>query len=167
MAVILDPELKALIAQEASGAVLWQDAEAGQTALLAKAADKDVVSFQGPVPIQTQWELGRYAGGSVLRLLLVIFDQPEQPYRFETFINVGAPEQLACVTQLLAQQTLSLHFFDSQTAYVFTKAIRNPRQQRWQLRALVNQAVQDWQALGERWDFDQAKALFQAHRPLS
>lgn len=166
MTVILDPELKASMAQDPSAAVLWQDAKQGRTALLAKAADEDVAGFSGHVPIQTQWELGRLACGSVLRLRLSIFDRPGQPYRFETFLNVGDPDQLACGEQLLTQETLPLHFFDSQTEYVLTKIIGNAARQRRQLAVLVTQARQDRQNLGEAWEFDRAKALFQAQRPL-
>jgi len=166
MTVILDPGLKALMAKDQTVAVLWQDAQASEAALLAKAATEDAESFRGPVPIQTQWELGRFSSGSVLRLHLVIFDRPEQPYRFETFINVGASEQLACVRQLLLQETLQIHFFDSQTEYVFTKKISNSDQSRQQLQQLIDLAMHDWEFFGDAWDFDQAKALFQAHRPL-
>ena len=166
MTVILDPGLNALMAEDLTVAVLWQDAQAGETALLAKAATEDVESFRGPVPIQTQWGLARYSSGSVLRLHLVIFDQPQQPYRFETFINVGAPEQLVCVRQLLTQETLQIHFFDSQTEHVLTKKVSNSDQQRQQLQWLIDLAMHDWEILGEAWDFDQAKALFQAQRPL-
>jgi hypothetical protein len=166
MPVILDPELRALMAKEKSAAVLWRDEAEGRTALLAKTTDEDIESFRGQVPIQTRWELGRFACGSVLRLYLIIFDRPDSPYRFETFINVGASEQLACVTKLLTQETLQLHFFDSRTEHVLTKEISNPPQQRSQLSELVTRAVQDHQDLGETWDFGQAKALFQAQRPL-
>lgn len=166
MIVILDAPLKALMAKDRSVAVLWQDAQSGRTTLLAKAADEEVAGFRGQVPIRTQWELGRLDCGTVLRLYLVIFDRPENPYRFETFLNVGAAEQLACARQLLDQATLPVHFFDSRTEYVFTKTIRQPEKQRQQLGQLVKQALQDWQDLGEAWDFDRAKALFQARRPL-
>ena len=56
MTVILDPGLKALMAKDQTVAVLWQDAQSGETALLAKAANSDIESFRGSVPIQT----GRY-----------------------------------------------------------------------------------------------------------
>ena len=187
MGVILDAGLsmknvlrKALMAGEQSVAVLWQDEEQGRTALLAKAPDEEVESFGGEVLIQTGWELGRFGCGSVLRLRVAIFDRPGNPYRFEIFINVAAAEQLACVMGLVSQEGLPLHFFDSRTRHVLTKEIRNRVQQRRQLRQLVNLAVQDRADLGsegdsspsagvsspEGWDFEQAKALFQATRPL-
>jgi hypothetical protein len=164
--VILDPELKALMAKDRSVAVLWQDAEEEWTALLAKAPDQDVASFRGRVAVQTRWELGRFACGSVLRLRLMIFDQPDNPYRFETFINVADLEQLACVLKLMTQEILQVHFFDSRTEHVFTKQVKNPRQQRRELMELVAWAVQDQKVLGKAWDFDQAKILFQADHPL-
>jgi hypothetical protein len=166
MAVILDPELKSLMAQDNSVAVLWPNAGEGRIALLAKAADQDVASFKGEAPIQTYWELGRFACGSVLRMHITIFDQPNHPYRFETFINVASPEQFACVNQLMTQETLQLHFFDSQTEHGFTKVISYSLAQRGRLKKLITQALQDWEKLGEVWDFDQAKSLFQAQYPL-
>lgn len=166
MPVILDPELKALMDNDESVAVLWQDKENKQTALLAKATDQDIVGFRGNIPIQFYWELGRFACGSVLRFHLTIFDQPENPYRFETFINVAAPEQLACVMKLLAQETLLIHFFGRQTEYIFTKEINYPVMQRGELGELVRQALQDQEKLVEDWDFNQAKTIFQAHHPL-
>lgn len=166
MTVILDPALKALMDKDESVAVLWQDAHEGKTALLAKAADQDVASFKGKVPIQIYWELGRFGCGSVLRMHITIFDRPDNPYSFETFINVASPEQFACVTQLMDQETLQLHFFGSQTQYVFTKKLQCLLPQRKQLGKLVAQAVQDWAELGDTWDFERAKALFQAANPL-
>lgn len=166
MTVILDPELKALMAQDRSVAVLWQDAQESQTALLAKAPDEDVAGFRGRVSVQTRWELGRLACGSVLRLHLTILDRPDNPYRFETFLNVADLEQLACVLKLLTQEILPMHFFDSRTEYVFSKKNKNPRQLRWELMELVAWAVQDQKDLGAAWDFDRAKALFQAQHPL-
>jgi hypothetical protein len=59
-----------------------------------------------------------------------------------------------------------MHFFDSRTEHVLTKEINYPPVQRQQLGRLIAQALQDWAALGEAWDFDQAKALFQANNPL-
>ncbi len=166
MTVILDPELKVLMAQDQTVAVLWQDEKAERTALLAKAAEADLAGFRGRVPIQCQWQLGRYACGSVLRLLVIIFDRPDNPYRFETFINVAAPEQQACVAQLVDQEQLHLHFFDSRTAYVFSKGLANPVRQRQQLTALLALADREREHLGQVWDFDRAKALFQASFPL-
>lgn len=166
MTVILDPELQVLMAKDKSVAVLWQDATHGRTALLAKAADQDVRGFKGKVPIQTYWELGHFECGSVLRMHITIFDRPDNPYRFETFINVASPEQLACVNQLVSQETLQLHFFDGRTEYVLTKEIKYPHVQRRQLENLTAQALQDLTKLGPAWDFDLAKVVFQAHHPL-
>ena len=166
MPVILDPELGTLMAQAESGAVLWQDAEEDLTALLVKAADEDVASFRGPTLIQTHWDLWRFPCASVLRLQLIIFDRPNDPYRIETFINVAAPEQLTCLLGLLTQETVWLHFFDSRTEHVLTKEIGNPHRQRSELRELVTRAAQDREALGFAWDFDRAKAAFQVCRPL-
>ena len=166
MSVHLDPDLKALMTADLSVAVLWQDEIEGQTALLAKATDEDVASFRGKVPIQTRWELGRFASGSVLRLVLTIFDQPDRPYTFETFINVASPEQRACVEQLLKQDKLHLHFFDSRADYALTKVIGHPRHWYEHLKPLIVQAVQDRETIGLAWDFEGAKALFQARRPM-
>jgi len=165
MPVILDPDLEALMSQDESVAVLWRDEE-GRTALLIKADDADVQSFRGSTLIQTHWDLWGFPCGSVLRLQLIIFDQPNNPYRVETFINVGSPEQLACVLGLLTQGWLWLHFFDSRTEHSLTKEIKNSRQQRQQLGELVARAVQAQQALGYAWDFDRAKAAFQLSRPF-
>ncbi|MEM7034071.1 MAG: hypothetical protein AAF629_31310 [Chloroflexota bacterium] len=167
MTVILDPELKALMAQDTAGAVLWQDASLEQTALLAKASDADVASFQGQIPINTQWEIGYYPMASVLRMVLSIYDRSNRPYRFETFINVAEGEQLACITQLAEQAELNLHFFDSRTEYVFTKAIRQAIQSRQTLHGLISEAEADYARLEDQWDFDQAKARFQVDYPLS
>lgn len=166
MSVMLDPELKALMDTDESVAVLWQDAENERTALLAKAADQEVAGFRGNTPVQFYWELGCFDCGSVLRFHLTIFDQPENPYRFETFINVASPEQLACCMKLLDQETLQIHFFGSRTEYVFTKEVRYPLTQRRQLGKLVTQALQDQETLGTAWDFNQAKVMFQVQYRL-
>ncbi len=110
MGVIFETELGPLMARDKSLAALRQDEEEGRTALRAKAADEDVEGFRGPVPIQTACELGRPWCASVLRLQDIVFDRPGNPWRFESFINVAEPQQLACVKGLVTQERLQLHF---------------------------------------------------------
>src|SRR4051812_7632063 len=60
-----------------------------------KAPAADIASIQGPVPIRVGHELYSHARAPVIRTLLRIYDRPERPLAFESFVNVRDPQQLA------------------------------------------------------------------------
>src|SRR4051794_29495860 len=65
------------------------------TVLLVKAPGHEIASVRGPVPIGTRHELYNPPASPVIRMVTRIYDQPEQPLAFETFVNDGDPDQRA------------------------------------------------------------------------
>ncbi len=63
------------------------------TAFVMKLPSPDIDSVRGKVPIHLRQELYAHPAAPVLRLVFIIYDQPERPLAIETFINVGDEEQ--------------------------------------------------------------------------
>lgn len=160
----LNPDAKARLSQEESIATLWQD-DAGDTVLLAKAADEHVVTFGQADLIQTHWGLWRFPCASLLKFQVVICDRPNDPYRYEMFVDVAESVQLEALLGLLTQETLALHAFDSQAEYVSSLVTDVAREERLRLAALVVQAIEHRQKLQGGWRFERAVAAFQMCQP--
>jgi hypothetical protein len=52
------------------------------------AADNDIASF-AEAPLLSQWQLIKMPTAPLLRLEFVILDNPTNPYKFESFLNIG------------------------------------------------------------------------------
>lgn len=125
------------------------------------APDSDIASFANK-SVLCQWELALMATAPLLRLKLVIIDQPQNPYRFESFINVGQEHDVKVLEELLSQEKLYLAFYGEDFSFRFAKVIDHDEEQRQQLHQLVDLANDHWRELPEgQRDFDQAKAEFQ------
>ena len=44
-------------------------------------------------PVRSQWQLIRMPTAPLIRLELLILDNPANPYRFESFLNIAAADQ--------------------------------------------------------------------------
>lgn len=130
------------------------------------AADQDIEGFANQ-PVLCQWELALMATAPLLRLKLIIIDQPQNPYRFESFLNVGQEHDTRLLEELLSQEQLYLAFYGEDFAFRFVKVIDHKEGQREQLRQLVDRAADYWRKLPEgQQDFDRAKVEFQRRFPL-
>jgi hypothetical protein len=124
------------------------------------AADADIESFVNK-PVRSQWQLIKMPTAPLIRLELVILDRPDDPYRFESFLNVAEEDQSRILAQLANQEQLNLAFYDDKLDYRFTKVIPHDEQQWQQLDELVEQAVAYWNELpSDQRDFDLAKVEF-------
>jgi hypothetical protein len=124
------------------------------------ASDRDVAGFQDK-PVLSQWQLIKMPTAPLIRLTLTIQDQPRNPYRFESFLNVAEANQENVLAQLANQDRLHLAFYGDDLQYRYTKIIPHSIQQ-WQfLDEMVMKAKKYWDSLpeGER-DYEQAKADF-------
>ena len=97
----------------------------------------------------------------LIRLELVILDRLDDPFRFESFLNVAEETQAEILAQLANQDRLYLAFYGDGLEHRFTKIIEHDLQQWQQLDDLVAQANAYWDQLPpEQRDFDRAKAEF-------
>ena len=124
------------------------------------AADSDIASFADQ-PVISQWQLIKMPTAPLIRLELTILDQPGNPYRFESFLNLADEEQAHILVALANQDCLYLSFYGDDLAYRTTMSIPQDVQQ-WQLLdELIQDAEDHWTLIPpERRDFDQAKAAF-------
>ena len=124
------------------------------------AADSDIEGFANK-PVLSQWQLIKMPTAPLIRLELVIQDQPGTPYLFESFLNLAEEGQAAILAQLAGQVRLYLAFHGDDLQHRFTKIVEHDNQQRRQLDYLICEARDYWaQVPAKQRDFDQAKAAF-------
>src|SRR3712207_1292033 len=87
----LPPELAAFLGQHDYAALLHAT-DLGPV-LVVKAPGHEIVSVRGRVPIGFNHELYDHPAAPVIRIVTRIYDQPARPLAFETFVNVGDPDQ--------------------------------------------------------------------------
>ena len=130
------------------------------------AADRDIASFANK-PVWHRWELALMPTAPVIRLNVAIVDDPHNPYRFESFLNIGDDEQDRILELLLTQEQLYFPFHGDDLGYRFTRVVPHDANQRAQLGQFVGQAYEHWYSIPVRQrDFDRAKAEFQWRFPL-
>jgi hypothetical protein len=129
------------------------------------ASDDDIAGFAG-VPVVAQWQLILMPTAPLIRLALTILDRPDNPYRFESFLNTAEEDQARILDQLASQEQLYLAFYGDGLAYRFTKVILHDERQWQRLDELVTLAHNYWLNLppGSR-DFDRAKDEFMRRVP--
>jgi hypothetical protein len=124
------------------------------------APDTDIEGFAGK-PVLSQWQLIEMPSASLIRLELIIIDDPVNPFKFESFLNVAEEDQAEVLAQLANQEQLHLAFYGDDLNYRFTKSIPHDEQQWQQLDELVERALSHWETIPpERRDYDGAKADF-------
>ena len=122
--------------------------------------DQNVEGFKGK-PVVYQWQLIEMPTAPLIRLDLVILDNPAAPYKFESFLNLADADQASILAQLANQDRLQLAFYGDDLTYRFTRTIVHDRQQWQYIDELVSEAVGYWDQLSpEERDFDRAKAEF-------
>jgi hypothetical protein len=90
-----------------------------------------------------------------------VLDDPRNPFRFESFLNIADSDQVKCLTLLAQQDQLNLAFYGDELNYRFTKLVAHDERQQAQLADLAQRAADYWDALPtEQRDFDAAKAAF-------
>ncbi len=124
------------------------------------ASDADIKGFSDK-PVLYQWQLIEMPTAPLMRLDVVILDDPTHPYKFESFLNVAERDQVKVLAQLANQEQLYLAFFGDDLTHRFTKIVTHDRQQWQYLDELVGRATRYWQQLSpDERDFDRAKAAF-------
>ena len=124
------------------------------------ASDTDIEGFRDK-PVLTQWQLVKMPTAPLIRLEFTIFDRPDNPYLFESFLNIADRDQANILGRLASQDTLYLAFYDDRFKYRFTKAIPHDRQNWQKIDELVAEAqAYEAQIPPELRDFDRAKSEF-------
>ena len=124
------------------------------------ASDKDIEGFANK-PVICQWQLIKMPTAPLIRLELEILDRPDNPYKFESFLNIAEQDQANVLAQLANQDELYLAFYGDGLDYRCTKVMPHDKQQWQQIDELTMEARDYLYSIppGNR-DFDQAKAEF-------
>src|SRR5215207_5143788 len=118
----LPPELAAFLRQQQYAALLHAT-DLG-TALIVKAPGSEIESARGPVPIGFNHELYAHPASPVIRMVTRIYDQPDRSLAFETFVNVGDPDQRSDYEALSRQDELVMLFYDQAVDHALSKRAR-------------------------------------------
>src|SRR4051795_12385528 len=87
----LPPELADFL-RDQSFACLTHPTDQG-TVLVMKAPRQEIESIRGPILMEVRHELYQHPSAPVIRMVVVMYDQPARPLAFESFINVEDPQQ--------------------------------------------------------------------------
>ena len=102
----------------------------------------------------------------LVRLELLVYDDPRDPFCFESFLNVAAPDQLAVLAELAGQEKLYMAFYGDDLTYRNTAVLPHGEQQWQRLDEIISRAETYWANLPEEArDFDRAKALYMQIHP--
>jgi len=129
------------------------------------ASDEDIDNFVDK-PVEARWDLIEMPTAPLVRLELLVYDNPRDPFCFESFLNVAAPEQLAVLAELAGQEELYLAFYGDDLTYRYTAVLPHGEQQWQRLDEIIGRAETYWASLSpEDRDFDRAKALYMQIHP--
>jgi hypothetical protein len=124
------------------------------------APDTDIDGFVNK-PVTSRWQLIKMPTAPLIRLEVYIFDQQENPYRFESFLNVAEQEQEKVLAELANQDRLFLAFYGEDLGYRYTKVIPHDKQNWQQIDKMTMEAFNYLSRIpSEQQDFDKAKAEF-------
>src|SRR5215204_904132 len=151
----LPPELATFLRDQQYAALLH--ATNLGTALILKAPGHEIASTRGRVPIGFNHELYNHPASPVIRMVTRIYDRPTSSLAFETYVNVGDPDQRTDYEALTRQDELVMLFYDQAVTHALSKRVRLTDQVGL-LRALTT-ADRLLAAIPEdQRDFDTAKA---------
>ena len=129
------------------------------------ASDEDIDNFVDK-PVEARWDLIEMPTAPLVRLELLVYDDPRDPFCFESFLNVAVPDHLAGLAELAGQEELYLAFYGDDLTYRYTAVLPHGEQQWQRLDEIISRAEAYWQNLPEESrDFDRAKALYMQIHP--
>ena len=154
----LPPEIRAVFKKTGPGC-LAVESDIG-VVHICHAQDTDIANFADK-PVISQWQLIKMPSAPLIRLELIIIDFPDNPFCFESFLNIADDDQEKILAELAGQDNLYLAFYGDDLEYRYANVIPHDIQQWQQLDELSAEAKQYWDSLSvEERDFDQAKAAF-------
>ena len=93
------------------------------TVLVMKAPRREIESIRGALPVQVRHELHQHPTAPVIRMEVIIYDDPARPLAFESFINVEDGQQRSDYAALAEQPELHMLFYDESLAHRLTKSV--------------------------------------------
>jgi hypothetical protein len=124
------------------------------------APDTEIDGFANK-PVTSRWQLIKMPTAPLIRLEVNIFDQPENPYRFESFLNVAEQDQVKVLAELANQDRLLLAFYGEDLGYRYTKVIPHDKQNWQQIDEMTVEALDYLSKIPHnQQDFDKAKSEF-------
>jgi hypothetical protein len=124
------------------------------------ASDTEIEGFANK-PVTSRWQLIKMPTAPLIRLEVKIFDQPENPYRFESFLNVAEQDQEKVLAELANQNRLFLAFYGEDLGYRYTKVIPHDIQNWQKIDEMTIEAINYLSKIPpNQQDFDKAKAEF-------
>ena len=129
------------------------------------ASDEDISNFIDK-PAEARWDLIEMPTAPLVRLELLVYDDPRDPFCVESFLNVAAPDQMAVLAELAGQEELYMAFYGDDLTYHYTTVVPHGEQQWQRLDEIISRAEAYCQSLPpEARDFDRAKALYMRIHP--
>jgi hypothetical protein len=126
------------------------------TALVAKLPASEIDAFRGTYPIQLRHELFEHPAAPVIRITATLYDNPDQPFLLETFINIADADQRTDYAEFADQDELPILFYDDQHQFRLAKAVNNgPRETVPQILEVADRLLH--QISEGCLDFDRAK----------
>jgi hypothetical protein len=126
------------------------------TVLVVKAPIEAIVGLTGEVPIGIDHQLYRQPSAPVIRMVTGFYDQPLDPLLFETFFNVGDPQQRREYELLSQQEELPIVVYDDGFSPRLGKRVRIPNGE--EIAGVLKAADELKAAIAPgRYDFDRAK----------
>ena len=127
------------------------------TALVAKLPGTEIEGVRGTYPIQMRHELFVHPASPIIRLTATLFDDPDQPFLLETFINVDEDDQCNDYAAFADQDEIPLLFYDEGHQHRLGKTVGNGNQR--QIPAILQGAEELLAAIPtSARDFERAKA---------
>jgi len=152
---LIPPELSELL-KSTDYACITQSTSIG-TAMVIKIPRVEIDSVRGTIPIHIRHELYTHPLAPVIRMVLTLHDQPDQPLALETFINIADDQQRADFAALVSQEQLPLLFYDEAVSHQLSKVIALTNQEA--LAAILSHANDYLSKIPqEHFNFDMAKA---------
>jgi len=121
----LPPEIREVFERTGYGCVAAETSRG--VVHICHAADTDIAGFIDK-PVHSNWELIEMPTAPLVRQELLVFDEPFHPYRFELFLNVAAPDQLATLAELASQEALYMAFYGDDLTYHHTAVVPHGEQ---------------------------------------
>jgi hypothetical protein len=159
----LPPEVKAVFEQNGYGCL----AVASSIGIVhvCRAPDADIASFRD-APVSYRWQLAQMPSAPLIHLTFHLFDRPNDPYRFESFLNIAEPDQAQVLADLANQDRLYLAFYDDSLDYRFARVTAHGEQQWQRLDELTALAEAHMASIpAGQYNFDLAKAQYMRLNP--
>ena len=101
------------------------------------------------IPLLYQPQLSLYPTGAIFRMYIEVQDDPDKPYRGESFLNPDSADDLDLLQLFAKEKALSYFFVDEQNLVVAAKQISISDATRQDTVGMIAQAIEHNQGLGK------------------